>query len=111
MLRDLFARLREFTSRSSEPEPLDVEDLQREAQRAWDRYNGSQTELGEELGGIDRSAISRAVRHVGKRHVAVQAKIISHVREEPVERRSTYRGSEVKHRWILGPREEPVSGA
>jgi hypothetical protein len=109
MLRDLISLLRDLTSQSS-PERLDLEGLQSAARAAFERFDGSQNDLGDALG-IDRAAISRAVRKTGLKHAAVQARIISHVREEPVERRSTYRGSEVKHRWIIAPREEPVSGA
>lgn len=111
MLRDLRSFLRRvLKSREAPPEPLDLEGLQSEARASFERFEGSQRDLGDALG-IDRAAISRATRKTSLKHAAVQARIISHVREEPVERRSTYRGSEVKHRWIIGPREEPMSGA
>jgi hypothetical protein len=109
MLRDLRSLLRRVLKSRDAPRGLDVEGLQREARKAFDRFGGSQRELAEVLG-VDRSAISRAVRKVGLKHAAVQARIISHVREEPVQRRTTYRGRAVEHRWIIAPREGPLSG-
>jgi hypothetical protein len=109
MPRDLISLLRDLTSRFSS-ERLDLEELQSAAQSAFERFDGSQNDLGDALG-IDRAAISRATRKTGLRHASVQARIVSYIRGEPVQRRSTYRGRSVEHRWIVGPREEPRSGA
>ncbi|WP_251930807.1 hypothetical protein [Salinibacter ruber] len=109
MPRDLISLLRDLTSRFSS-ERLDLEDLQSAARAAFERFDGSQNDLGDALG-IDRAAISRAVRKTGLKHASVQARIVSYVRGEPVQRRSTYRGRSVEHRWIVGLREEPKSSA
>lgn len=101
MPRDLISLLRDLTSQSS-PERLDLEGLQSAARRAWGRFDGSQKDLGDALG-VDRAAISRAVRKTGLKHASVQARIVSYIRGEPVERRSTYRGRSVDHRWIIDP--------
>jgi hypothetical protein len=91
-------------------DPLDERELQAEAQAAFDRFDGTQGELSEVLG-LDQSVISRALRNVGRRYAGPQSRIVSYVRGVPVERRSTYLGQQEKHRWIIGPREEPSSGA
>lgn len=81
---------------------LSAQELQEQAQQAFDQFSGSQQNLAGVLK-IDRSAISRAVRKVGMKHAAVQARIISYVRAVPVQRRSTYVGSKVHHQWIIDP--------
>lgn len=81
---------------------LSERELQQETRRAWDQFSGSQTDLARLLE-VDRSVLSRALRNAGRKHAAVQARIISYVREVPVQRRSTYRGSRVSHQWVIGP--------
>jgi hypothetical protein len=81
---------------------LSVSELQGEAQQAFERFNGSQQDLADILT-VHRSAISRAVRHEGMKHAAVQSRIISYVKAVPVQRRSTYQGRHVRHEWIVGP--------
>jgi len=81
---------------------LSTDDLQAEAQQAFDRFRGSQEALASILD-IDRSAISRAIRHSGMKHAAVQSRIISYVEGIPVQRQSTYMGSRVHHQWVIDP--------
>lgn len=81
---------------------LSVQKLQEEARQAFERFSGSQQDLASILD-IDRSAVSRAVRKAGAKHAAVQARIISHVKAVPVQRRTTYQGKHVHHEWIVGP--------
>jgi hypothetical protein len=83
-------------------ETLDVHDLQKETRRAWNDFSGVQQELADLLE-LDRSVISRAIRSSGRKHAAVQARIISYVREVPVVRTSTYMGTQVSHEWIIDP--------
>ncbi len=101
MPRDLISLLRDLTSRFR-PLRLDLEELQAEARAAFERFDGSQKDLGDALG-IDRAAISRAVRKTGLKHASVQARIVSYIRGKPVERRSRYEGRSVDHRWIIDP--------
>lgn len=81
---------------------LSLPELQEEAHQAFERFSGSQQDLAEILG-INRSAISRAVRNEGMKHAAVQARIISYVKAVPVQRRTTYQAKHVRHEWIIGP--------
>lgn len=78
---------------------MNLEELQDAARQAFERFDGSQSDLGE-LIGVDRAAISRAVRKQGLAHASVQARIVSHVEGVPVRRRSTYRGDTVDHEWV-----------
>jgi hypothetical protein len=110
MLRALKETLRALRAQYRPPDAIGLEELQSEAQAAVEAFDGSQSDLGDELG-IDRSVISRAARKTGLKHAAVQARVVSHVRSVPVERRSTYRGESVEHRWIIGPPEAPRVGS
>lgn len=83
-------------------ERLDAHELQKAARRAWNQFSGTQQDLADLLE-LDRSVISRAIRSAGRKHAAVQARVISYVREVPVERRSTYMGRQVSHEWIIDP--------
>ena len=82
--------------------PLSTDGLQVKAKQAFDRFRGSQEALATILD-IDRSAVSRAIRHTGMKHAAVQSRIISYVDGVPVQRQSTYMGSRVHHQWIIDP--------
>lgn len=79
---------------------LTVEELHEEARQEWESFRGLQSDLAEILG-INRSAVSRAVRHAGMKHAAVQARIVSYLKGVPVQRRSTYQGKHVRHRWTV----------
>ncbi|MFB6248406.1 MAG: antitoxin Xre-like helix-turn-helix domain-containing protein [Salinibacter sp.] len=81
---------------------LSVQKLQEKARRAFEQFSGSQQDLADILG-VDRSTVSRAVRKAGRKHAAVQARIISYVKAVPVQRRSTYQGRHVRHEWVVGP--------
>jgi hypothetical protein len=81
---------------------LSVDELHEEARQQWESFSGSQSDLAEALD-IDRAAVSRAVRRVGLKHAAVQARIVSLLEGVPVQRRSTYEGEGVQHEWIVGP--------
>ena len=85
-----------------EPELLDEKQLLRRAQRAFERTKGSQRDVARALG-LNRSSVSRALRNEGLKHAAVQARVVSLLEEVPVQRRSTYEGAEVEHRWIIDP--------
>lgn len=83
-------------------EILDIHDLQKAARRAWDEFDRTQQDLADFLE-VDRSVVSRAIRLSGRKHAAVQARLISYIREVPVQRRSTYMGTEVAHEWVINP--------
>ena len=85
-----------------EPELLDEKQLLRRAQQAFERTKGSQRDVARALG-LNRSSVSRALRNDGLKHAAVQARVVSLLEEVPVQRRSTYEGAEVEHRWIIDP--------
>ena len=81
---------------------MNVEELSVEARRAFDHFDGSQEDLAGYIG-VDRSAVSRAIRNAGLKHAAVQARIVSHVDGVPVQRRSTYDAPDVEHEWLIEP--------
>lgn len=81
---------------------MNVEELQVEARKSFERFDGSQQDLAK-LIRVNRAAISRAIRLTGLRHAAVQARIISQERNKPVQRRSTYEGATLRHEWVVGP--------
>jgi hypothetical protein len=83
-------------------EGLDTIDLQKATRRAWNEFSGTQEDLAGLLD-LDRSVVSRAIRLSGRKHTAVQSRIISYIKEVPVERRSLYHGTRVSHRWIIDP--------
>lgn len=83
-------------------EVLDIHGLQKAARRAWDQFDRTQQDLADLLG-VDRSVVSRAIRLSGRKHAAVQARIISYIREVPVQRRSTYMGTQASHEWVINP--------
>ena len=85
-----------------ESELLDEKQLLRRAQQAFERTKGSQRDVARALG-LNRSSVSRALRNEGLKHAAGQAKIVSLLEEQPVQRRSTYRSKGVEHEWIVGP--------
>lgn len=74
--------------------------LLRRAQGAFEQTEGSQRDVAQRLG-LNRSSVSRALREAGLKHAAVQARIVSLLEGVPVERRSTYEGAEVRHRWTV----------
>jgi hypothetical protein len=81
---------------------LSIHQLQKEARQAWTDFDGTQEELGS-LIGLNHGLISRATRKVSRKYAAAQARIISYVREVPVQRRSTYTGERVSHEWVVDP--------
>ena len=81
---------------------LDQDELLTRAQKAFERAKGSQNDVARALD-LNRSSVSRALRNSGLKHTAVQAKIVSLLEEVPVQRRSTYEGPEVRHRWVIDP--------
>lgn len=86
---------------------LTERELYEVAREAWMTFKeedptGTQEALSERIG-VNRSAVSRALRNTGRGHAAVQARIVSHVRGMPVQKRSTYQSRRVRHRWIIGP--------
>ena len=81
---------------------LDQDELLTRAQKAFERAGVSQRDVARALG-LNRSSVSRALRHSGLKHAAVQAKVVSVLEETAVERRSRYEGKEVRHRWVVGP--------
>jgi DNA-binding phage protein len=85
-----------------EPEFLDEKQLLKRAQQAFQRTKGSQRDVARALG-LNRSSVSRALRNEGLKHAAVQARVVSLLEEVPVQRRSTYEGAEVEHRWLINP--------
>lgn len=44
----------------------------------------------------------RVLRNTGMEYVSMQARILSLLEGVPVQRRSTYEGTEVRHEWIIG---------
>ena len=84
-----------------ESELLDEKQLLRRAQQAFERTKGSQRDVARALG-LNRSSVSRALRNEGLKHTAVQAKVVSLLEGVPVQRRSTYRGKNVRHEWVVG---------
>jgi DNA transposition AAA+ family ATPase len=89
---------------------MDKHQLHKRARNAVKGSGSSQRDVARALD-LNRSSVSRALRNVGLKYAAVQARIVSLLEGEPVERRSRYHGRSVEHRWIVGPREEPGSGA
>jgi transcriptional regulator with XRE-family HTH domain len=85
-----------------EPELLDEKQLLRRAQQAFQRTKGSQRDVARALG-LNRSSVSRALRNEDLKHAAVQARLVSLLEETAVQRRSAYRGADVKHESIVGP--------
>jgi DNA transposition AAA+ family ATPase len=81
---------------------MDESELHRRARQAFEATSTSQAEVARTLG-LNRSTVSRALRGAGLKHAAVQARILSLLEGEPVQRRSTYRGASVQHEWILDP--------
>lgn len=81
---------------------MDVNQLQQRARQAFERHGGSQHDVAKALG-LNRSSVSRALRNAGMKHAAVQARVISLLEEVPVQRRSTYEGKDVRHRWVVDP--------
>jgi DNA-binding transcriptional regulator LsrR (DeoR family) len=81
---------------------MDQRDLLSRAQTAFQKANASQRDVARALD-LNRSSVSRALRNEGLKHAAVQARIVSILEEVPVQRRSTYEGAEVRHRWIVDP--------
>jgi hypothetical protein len=103
MLPRSFSELiRSFSETDAPSGPLDTEGLRSEAESAFEKFGGSQTDLADELG-MHRTVVSRALRNEGRKYAAPQARIVSHVLGVPVERRSTYRGAEDDHRWFVDP--------
>jgi transcriptional regulator with XRE-family HTH domain len=88
---------------------MDASDLHRRARQAFEATSISQAEVARTLG-LNRSSVSQALRGAGLRHPAVQARILSLLENEPVQRRSTYRAASVQHEWILGPQHWRVGG-
>ena len=84
-----------------ESELLDEKQLLRRAQQAFERMKGSQRDVARALD-LNRSSVSRALRNEGLKHAAVQARVVSLLEETAVQRRSTYEGAEVEHRWVIG---------
>jgi hypothetical protein len=84
-------------------EVLDLDQLHREAKWAYaTHHSGSQKDLGDALG-IDRSAVSRALRSSGLKHAAVQSRMLSFLKGCTVQRRSTFNGKDVHHEWVIDP--------
>ena len=81
---------------------MDEHELQQRAQQAFQQATGSQRDVARALD-VNRSSVSRALRNAGLKHAAVQARIVSLLEGVPVQRRSTYRGADVEHEWIVGP--------
>jgi len=83
-----------------EYELLDEKQLLRRAQQAFEHAKGSQRDVARALG-MNRSSVSRALRNEGLKHAAVQARVVSLLEDGPVQRRSTYRGKDVQHEWVV----------
>lgn len=81
---------------------MDQLELQRRARQAFEQAEHTQRDVANALD-LNRSSVSRALRNPGRKHAAVQARIISLLEEVPVQRRSTYEGREVSHEWIVSP--------
>ena len=81
---------------------VDQDQLLARAQKAFEQASGSQRDVAWALD-LNRSSVSRALRNSGLKHAAVQARIVSLLEEEAVERRSRYEGKEVRHQWVVGP--------
>jgi len=81
---------------------MDEQDLQQRARRVFDRAPETQSAVARALD-VNRSSVSRALRNAGLKHAAVQSRIVSLLEGTPVQRRSTYRGADVRHEWIVGP--------
>lgn len=79
---------------------MDQDELLARAQKAFERANASQRDVARALD-LNRSSVSRALRNAGMKHAAVQARIVSLLEDVPVQRRSTYEGTEVWHEWIV----------
>lgn len=67
-----------------------------------DRAPDTQHAAAESLN-VHRSSVSRALCNTGMEQVAMQARILSLLEGAPVQRRSTYQGTEVQHEWIISP--------
>jgi DNA transposition AAA+ family ATPase len=80
---------------------MDERELQQRARQAFEGTKESQNDVARALD-VNRSSVSRALRNAGLKHAAVQARIVSLLEGVPVQRRSTYRGADVEHEWIVG---------
>ena len=80
---------------------MEERELQQRARRAFDRASVSQSDVARALS-VNRSSVSRALRNTGLKHAAMQARILSLLEGEPVERRSIYDGKDVRHEWTVG---------
>lgn len=79
---------------------MDAYELHVAAREAFDEFDSSQSDLAAYIG-VDHSAVSHAVRNAGLKHASVQARILSHIKGVPVQRRSTYDAPDVEHAWII----------
>ena len=68
---------------------------------AFESSKPSQREVARALG-VNVSSVSRALRNEGMKHAAMQARILSLLKNVPVQRRSTYAGAYVEHKWVMG---------
>lgn len=80
---------------------MDERELSRRARQAFQAAGFSQAGLARALD-LNRSSISRALRHEGLKHAAVQARILSVLKGAEVVRQSVYRGADVEHEWTIG---------
>lgn len=80
---------------------MDEQELQQRTRRAFERAPETQSAVADALG-LNRSSVSRALRNVGLKYTAVQARILSLLEGEQVQRVSTYRGRSVQHEWTIG---------
>jgi DNA transposition AAA+ family ATPase len=80
---------------------MDERQLHEKARAAVEGSGTSQRDVARALD-LNRSSVSRALRNVGLKHAAVQARIVSLLEDVPVQRRSTYEGKNVRHEWIVG---------
>jgi predicted XRE-type DNA-binding protein len=87
---------------SPDDDSLNEKQLLRRAQQAFENANGSQSDVARALG-LNRSSVSRALRNAGLKHAAVQARVVSVLEKVPVQRQSTYKTKEVRHRWVIDP--------
>jgi DNA transposition AAA+ family ATPase len=80
---------------------MDEQTLQQRTRRAFERAPETQSAVADALG-LNRSSVSRALRNVGLKYTAVQARILSLLEGEQVQRVSTYRGRSVHREWTIG---------
>lgn len=79
-----------------------LQNLCRRAQDDFESSPLSQRDVARALG-VNVSSVSRALRKSGRKHAAMLARIVSYLEGVPVQRRSTYEGSFVTHRWVVDP--------